>query len=53
MTDVREQRLHENDMVLDSTPDATGNDPELRAPGMGGSALQTELPSDGMSCRDV
>ena len=54
MTDDREQRLHENDMVLDSTLDATGNEsPELRAPGMGGSALQTELPSDGTSCRDV
>jgi hypothetical protein len=25
MTDDREQRLHENDMVLDSTLDATGN----------------------------
>jgi hypothetical protein len=54
MTDDREQRLHENDMVLDSALDATGNEsPELRAPGMGGSALQTELPSDGTSCRDV
>ena len=54
MTDDREQRLYEDDMVLDSTLDATGNEsPELRAPGMGGSALQTELPSDGMSCRDV
>jgi hypothetical protein len=37
-------------MVLDSTLDATGNEgTELRAPGMGGSAL----PSDGTSCRDV
>jgi hypothetical protein len=50
ITDDSEQRLHEEDMVLDSTLDATGNEgTELRAPGMGGSAL----PSDGMSCRDV
>ena len=54
ITDDSEQRLHEEDMVLDSTLDATGNEgTELRAPGMGGSALQTELPSDGTSCRDV
>ena len=55
ITDDREQRLHEDDMVHDdSMLDATGNEsPELRAPGMGGSALQTELPSDGTSCRDV
>ena len=44
-----------DDMVLDdSMLDGTGNEgTELRAPGMGGSALQTELPSDGTSCRDV
>lgn len=55
ITDDREQRLHEADMLHDdSTLDATGNEgPGLRAPGMGGSALQTELPSDGTSCRDV
>ena len=45
----------EDDMVHDdSTLDATGNEGTgLRPPGMGGSALQTELPSDGTSCRDV
>ena len=55
-TDDCEQPLHEDDMVDDSTLDATGNDgPGFRAPGMGGSALRTELPSYGTSesCRGV
>jgi hypothetical protein len=44
-----------DDMVLDdSMLDATGNEGTgLHAPGMGGPARQTELPSDGTSCRDV
>ena len=46
---TEDDRVHD-----DSTLDATGNEcTELRAPSMGGSALQTELPSDGTSCRDV
>ena len=46
---TEDDRVHD-----DSTLDATGNEcTGLRAPGMGGSALQTELPSDGTSCRDV
>jgi hypothetical protein len=41
-------------VIDDSRLDATGNEGTgLLAPGMGGPALQTELPSDGTSCRDV
>ena len=56
ITDDREKPLHEDLMVDDSTLDATGNDGNgLRAPGMGGSPLRTELPSDGTSewSRDI